>query len=337
MAKTENEGLSSRAALLELLLAGGGGVTSSSLLTQELGMSRQGVFKLICALKEEGLPIESLPQKGYLLGDIEKTDTLSPTFIEHCLKAVPGFNRCIYLKETESTQLVLKKLAQQEAPGGIIAVTDNQTGGRGRRGRSWQSPPGVNLAFSILLRPKLRPDEVQLLNLAAGMAVKEAVASVVKIKAELKWPNDVLCGGRKLCGILSEAAGESDRIYHAITGIGINVNMKEEDMPQAVAALATSCIIESGRTTARWLLLTETVRRFSELMNMLSEKGGAAALISLFRRECDTLGREVRVIQDDEGFTGRAIDVTPEGALRVLTGGEEKIFAAADVHHLRMA
>ena len=336
MAKTNDEA-TSRAMIFEMLMEKPGEIIPSSLLTQKLSSSRQAVFKAVCALRDEGIPVESVPQRGYRLDGIEGLQRLSPTMIEYFLRGNPLFNRCIYMKETDSTQKVIKKLALQEAEAGVLALTERQSEGRGRRGRSWQSLDEKNLMFSMLLRPALKPGEVQLLNLAAGLAVKETLRELCGIPAELKWPNDILCRGRKLCGILSEASGEPDRIYYAVTGIGINVNMESADIPDDISAVATSVCIESGRQFARWKLLVEFLDRFAGFMCLLTSRGGAAKLLALYRTSCDTIGKDIRVMQDEEVFNGRATDITPEGALVVQTGEGEKIFAAADVHHLRMA
>ena len=334
MAKTAGEE-TSRTKLFELLIENPGEVVSSSRVTERLSASRQAVFKAACALRDEGLPVESLPQKGYRLGDMEAVQALAPTAVEYFLRANPLFGKFLYFQEADTTQSVIKSLARQEAPAGIVACAETQSAGRGRRGRSWAGTPGKNLTFSVLLRPKLKPGEVQLLNLAAGLAVKETLRAMYNIPAELKWPNDILCRGRKLCGILSEAAGEPDRIYYAATGIGLNVNMEPDDLPPELRATATSALIESGRMLPRWRVLVTLLGAFARYAELLDTKSGGAELLSIYRRECDTLGKEVKVIQDDETFTGRAKSVTSEGALVVEINSEEKIFAAADVHHLR--
>lgn len=325
----------SRFKLLSLLAEAGSSVVSSSALTEKLGMSRQAVFKLAGALREEGLEVESVPQKGYALKNIDKCDALSPTLIDYLLQNDKMFSKCIYLTEVDSTQQILKKLAAQDAPEGIVATADRQTQGRGRRGRTWLSPYGKNLCFSILLRPKLSPGDIQLLNLAAGIAVRGALRERHGVAAEMKWPNDILANGRKICGILSEAAGEPDRIYYAITGIGINVNLRNEDMSGEIEENATSVLIETGKRTARPFLLAQIFSRLSELATSLCEEDGKAKLLSLYRESCATLGREVRITEDGKVFTGRARDITDQGALIVNVDGRDKIFAAADVHHSR--
>lgn len=334
MAKTASEE-TSRTKLFELLIENPGEVVSSSRVTERLSASRQAVFKAACALRDEGLPVESLPQKGYRLGDMEAVQALAPTAIEYFLRGNPLFNKFLYFQDVDSTQSVIKSLARQDAPEGIVACAEAQSAGRGRRGRSWVGAPGKNIVFSVLLRPMLKPGEVQLLNLAAGLAVKETMRAMYGIPAELKWPNDILCRGRKMCGILSEAAGEPDRIYYAATGIGVNVNMEPGDAPQELREIATSALVESGKILPRWRVLVTLLDTFARYAKMLDTKSGGAELLAVYRRECDTLGKDVKVIQDDEIFIGRATSVTREGALVVKINSEEKIFAAADVQHLR--
>lgn len=334
MAKTASEE-TSRTKLFELLIENPGEVVSSSRVTERLSASRQAVFKAACALRDEGLPVESLPQKGYRLGDMEAVQALAPTAIEYFLRGNPLFNKFLYFQDVDSTQSVIKSLARQDAPAGIVACAEAQSAGRGRRGRSWAGAPGKNIVFSVLLRPMLKPGEVQLLNLAAGLAVKETMRAMYGIPAELKWPNDILCRGRKMCGILSEAAGEPDRIYYAATGIGVNVNMEPDDVPQELREIATSALVESGKMLPRWRVLVTLLDTFARYVKMLDTKSGGAELLAVYRRECDTLGKDVKVIQDEEIFMGRATSVTREGALVVKINSEEKIFAAADVQHLR--
>lgn len=326
----------SRLRLFEFLAEANGTFVAGSFLTEKLHSSRQAVFKLVGALRKEGINIESIPQKGYMVHDIYDTDAMSPTLIDYLLKGDLIFNKCLYFNQITSTQHPLKKLALQNAPEGIVAVADEQTEGRGRRGRTWLAPAGRNLLFSVLLRPCLCPGDVQLLNLAAGIAVKNVLLNKCHVPAELKWPNDILVNGKKICGILSESAGESDRIYYAVTGIGLNVNFSYEDMSEDVKNIATSILIEKGSSFSRPVLLACILREFSLLLKALGKGEGKAGLLSAYREACATIGSKVSVIQDGESYIGTATDITEQGALIVNVNGNDIIFAAADVHHLRM-
>ncbi len=326
----------SRYRILECLSGSEGEFVPGSVLSNRLGFSRQALSKLVSAMRDEGLDIVSVPQKGYMINNIKETDRMSPTLIDFLLKDDPLFRKSIYFPRITSTQHAIKDLARQDAPEGIVAVTDEQTEGRGRRGRSWHAPASKNLLFSVLIRPDLRPGDVQLLNLAAGLAVRSVLISDYGIDARLKWPNDLMVRGRKICGILSEAAGEPDRIYYAVTGIGLNVNFIEDEMPDEVRDIATSLRIEMGKTVPRPLLLSRILNALSSFIIDLKKPGGKEKLLSTYKKECDTIGREVSVIQDGEKYRGTAVGITEQGALAVRVENEEKIFAAADVHHLRM-
>ncbi len=326
----------SRYRLLEYLSDSEGEFVSGAFLADKLGFSRQALSKHAAALREDGLDVISVPQKGYMVKNIKETDTVSAVLVDFLLRDNPIFRKSIYFPKITSTQHAIKDLARRDAPEGIVAVTDEQTEGRGRRGRSWHAPASKNLLFSVLIRPELRPGDVQLLNLAAGLAVRSVLAGQYEVDAKLKWPNDILVNGRKICGILSEAAGEPDRIYYAATGIGLNVNLTEEEMGEEVRDIATSVRIEKGRNVPRPLLLSRILRAFSAFITDLKKPGGKEKLLSLYSNECDTVGREVSVLQDEEKHRGTAVGITEQGALIVDTGNEKRIFAAADVKHLRM-
>lgn len=335
MSCTENAENNSRKLLLKTLADADGNFVSSSALTGKLGSSRQAVFKLVSALREEGIEIDAVPQKGYRAKDLSGTSSISKTLIELLLENNPVFHKCVYLPEVDSTQHVIRKLAMQNEPEGVVAVTDKQTNGRGRRGRQWEDTGGKNLIFSVLLRPKLKPGEVQLLNLAAGLAVSNTLKKDYMLASELKWPNDILINGKKICGILSEAACEADRIYYAITGIGVNVNTPASSMNKDIKATATSMQIENHGEIARSLLLSLILARFAEFIEILNGANGPAEIIKYYRNNCSTIGKEVKVMQDSDTFIGTAEDVTEQGALIVRIDGIRKIFAAADVQHLR--
>ena len=328
---------SSRARLFKLLNERAGQTVPGSYLTEKLECSRQAVFKLVAALRGEGIGITSEQQKGYRLESYENSDALSPTLLDFLLDGNPLFHKCLCFEELPSTQIIIKKLAAQDAPQGVVAAADSQTEGRGRRGRGWQAPAGRNLSFSMLLRPNLRPGEVQMLNLAAGIAVRRTIERYYNLKTELKWPNDVLCGGRKLCGILSEAAGEPDRIYYAVTGVGLNVNLRAEDISADICDIATSLLIETGAPVPRTMLLARLLDEFAALVLDLDSPGGAARLMASYKSECDTIGKRVLVLQDGAEFRGTAEGVTEQGALIVNINENMKTFAAADVQHLRRA
>ena len=237
-----------------------------------------------------------------------------------------------------STQTPAKDAARLGAAHGSVFVTDFQSSGRGRRDRGWTTSPGVDLTFSVILRPDIDAVHAPLLNLAAALAVGgalekifEGISGGLKGFIGIKWPNDVMSNGRKICGIICETAGAKERIDFAVLGIGVNVNGTAADMPGA-----TSIFIETGRKIILPMLLGEILSNLDELAGMTESENGRAALVDMYRKKSCTLGRRVRVITEDGETLGVASDITDGGALSVTDDeGRVYIFHAADVVHAR--
>lgn len=214
------------------------------------------------------------------------------------------------LRETASTNDDARRAAAEGAPHGAVFVADAQTAGRGRLGRAWHSPPGDNLYASILLRPNALARDLALLPLAAGLAIAEAVDEVADVGATIKWPNDVLVGGRKLAGVLVEGALRGDRFQHVVVGVGVNVRGARP--PDEVADLATTLRAASGRAPSRREVLARLLARFEARLDAL-ERGRGDEVIAAVHARCVTLGRRVRVGLDE----GVATAVEADGGLRV--------------------
>lgn len=243
------------------------------------------------------------------------------------------FNRLIYTYETSSTQNILKERAHDENSNGIVAAGEVQSAGRGRQGRRWEGVPFKNLTFSFLIRPKIHPSYASLISLIAGMSVKDTIEDLYGIDAELKWPNDVLINGKKVCGIISESACSRDKIFHTIVGIGLNVNMTE--LPQEICSIATSLAIESGKILGRSNVLNTILRIFTDYLNILECENGENIVTAVYAQKCGTIGRDIRVILDSGELRAHAVGITGEGALIAETKNGREIFTAADVVHIR--
>jgi BirA family biotin operon repressor/biotin-[acetyl-CoA-carboxylase] ligase len=229
----------------------------------------------------------------------------------------------------DSTNRYLLDAARGGAPEGVVAVTDYQTAGRGRRGRAWDAPPGASLLVSILLRPLLLPERVQLVTMAAGIAMRDAVEHVAAFAAALKWPNDLVVGDRKLAGLLGEADVDSGgMVSAAVIGAGVNVNWDE--LPPDLIGTATSCSLECGHPVDRETLLAAFLSRFGDRYAALH------AVPTEYRRHLATLGRRVRVERAEGDVVGRAVDVGAAGELLVaLDTGRVVEVHSGDVNHLR--
>jgi BirA family biotin operon repressor/biotin-[acetyl-CoA-carboxylase] ligase len=325
---------STKRALVEYLLRHPDTIVSGAELCGYVNVSRQAVSKAVEGLREEGFPVESLPQRGYRFQSAGET-RISPSWIESLLGDIPFGHPTLAFERTASTQFVVKEFARDGAEQGLLVFADEQTQGRGRRGRSWESPPGKGLYFSFLLRPSLRMNELQLLSLATGLAVRDTLEELLDVPATLKWPNDVLWRGRKLCGILCEAAIEPDRVHYAVIGLGINLSLSPEHLPEDLRQRVTSLEEATERNIPKNTLAAAIVRRFYGELQHLYEPRGALDLVEAYRRKCETIGSTISVLTGDEVVQGTAMDVTGEGTLVVDTPQGRRLFPAADVVHLR--
>jgi BirA family biotin operon repressor/biotin-[acetyl-CoA-carboxylase] ligase len=224
----------------------------------------------------------------------------------------------------DSTNRYLLAEAAAGCAGGVVAVADEQTAGRGRHGRTWTTAPGAALLVSVLLRPDLAPERLHLVTLAAGVAAAEAVATVAGFEARLKWPNDLVVDDRKLAGILAEADGAGALV------VGMGLNLRSDAFPPEIAEIATACDRHAATPVDRDELLVAWLVAFDARLGDLDAVVAAAAARSA------TIGRTVRVELARDTFEGVATRMTPEGYLVVTrAGGAEETVTAGDVVHLR--
>ena len=290
-----------REAILALLRAQTGAFLSGEQLSERLGLSRTAIWKSVNSLRQEGYEIEARTGMGYRL--VAAPDVLTEAVIRHRMgrtEIIGAEMHCF--DEIDSTNTYARQLAQAGAPDGAVVIADFQTAGRGRMGRSFQSPRGKGIYLTALLRPDLPPERLMPVTALAGVAVCDAVERVCGLRPGLKWPNDPVLGNRKLCGVLTEMAleGETGRVQHLAVGIGINVGQRAEDFDGEVAEIATSLSMELGRPVSRpeltAVLLEELDRMYAAL-----RKNELGAYLDAYRRDCVNLGKTVQLI----GFEGR--------------------------------
>ncbi len=221
----------------------------------------------------------------------------------------------LWLEKTTSTNDVVAELARQGAPEGTVVAAETQTRGRGRQGRSWSSTAGKSLAFSVLLRPKLHADELPEITLASAVAVAKTLEDV-HFKPQIKWPNDILLEGRKVCGILTDMGPKKDRMTPVVLGIGINLNQTARDFPKELGGIATSLYRVSGRKTNRTRFFQQLLLHLEETYHKVSERHFSRVLAD-WRKRSVSLGRQVKVTQSHHVFYGQAIDADDKGALLV--------------------
>jgi BirA family transcriptional regulator, biotin operon repressor / biotin---[acetyl-CoA-carboxylase] ligase len=236
-----------------------------------------------------------------------------------------------YFAEVSSTNTRARELAGQGAAEGEIVIAESQTHGRGRLGRRWESPPGRNLYLSVILRPQLPPRLAPQITLTAAVALVETVAAFLTRPAVIKWPNDILVGGRKLAGILTEAACDAARVDYVVLGIGLNVNYRVESMPEELGSRATSLSHLNGKDVSRESVLARLIQDLDRCYGEL-EENGFESLRPRWEAHFGSRGRLVRVEIGGVTLTGRALGIDREGALLVLDEhGECRTIFAGEV------
>ncbi len=256
--------------------------------------------------------------------------------LDHALSGTPFTGRLHFFPEIQSTNTHAMQQAEAGAPEGEVYFADEQTAGRGRGTHAWSSPRGSGLYVSVLLRPRIPPADVLWLSLAAGLAVRDAVMQVTSLVCDLRWPNDLLFGRRKFCGILTELNAEVTRIRHLVVGIGINVH--QQQFPPELSTISTSLHMETGRSWPRQELLIALLQSLQREVLALSDSANPHAaqqsvLNRLERASSWVRGKQVRV-EEMEGYEGvtEGLDArgflqvrTPQGLRTVLSGGVREI------------
>ena len=303
--------------IVMLLREADGGEVSSRVLCERLGVSRAAVWKQIEALRADGYEIEACTRRGYRL--VRAPDKPCASEVVPLLTTRRLGRDLRYVAETGSTNRDVAALAQDGAGEGVVVVADRQCAGRGRMTRQWFSPPGVNLYFSMLLRPDVELGRAASLPLVAGLAVAEAIGRIApEARPEIKWPNDILCGGKKLCGVLCEMQAETDRVRHVVLGLGVNVNLTRAMLPEELRDRAASLKIIAGRDFSRGAVLAALLNAFEPLADRWCADGLEPLLPALRQRDA-LFGREIEMEQGGRRIAGRADGIFPDGALRLLT------------------
>ncbi|MEW6213975.1 MAG: biotin--[acetyl-CoA-carboxylase] ligase [Nitrospirota bacterium] len=240
-----------------------------------------------------------------------------------------------FYEVVSSTNTIAAELAQKGATEGAVVLADSQIKGRGRHGRLWVSPPGVNIYMSIILRPKIEPKDSTLITIMAAVGCATALRRVTGLNVTIKWPNDLMVSDKKIGGILTEMKIDHNRIIFAIIGIGININIDVDTFPDDLRGIATSIKNETGISYSRAVIIAETLNEIDHWYRIL--KGmGRRILLSEWQKLTSTLGREVRVTVGKETFAGLAESIDDEGMLilRLPTGELERI-SSGDLTILR--
>jgi BirA family biotin operon repressor/biotin-[acetyl-CoA-carboxylase] ligase len=304
------------AKILSALRANPEGVSGAQL-AEQLAISRAAVWARIEELRQAGYEIEAGPHFGYRL--VSSPDALHADDLLARLGKTKVIGRDIRVfEETTSTNDVIEKFARDGAKEGVVVFAESQTRGRGRLGRKWMSPTHKGLWFSVLLRPKLSPQETTQLTVASATALRRAIRNVTGLSAEIKWPNDLLVGGKKIVGILTEMSAEVDRVRHVILGIGVDVNQDAAEFAPELRKTATSLKIELGEEISRAELATEILRELDTDYARICG-GKFPQVADEWEAGCATIGQKVSVQMGVRMIRGCAESLDDDGALLVRT------------------
>ncbi len=310
--------------LLELLQSTQGFLSGQEL-SEKLNVSRTAVWKVMKSLEEDGYEIEAVRNKGYRL--TKEPDILTKESCSSRLHTKWLGKNLIAYDVTDSTNTRLKLAGEQGAPHGTVAVANAQEAGKGRRGRHWETPKGSALAFSILLRPEILPEHASMLTLVAALAVSRALDELMQVKTQIKWPNDIVYQGKKLCGILTEMSADMDQIHYVIVGIGINVQMTE--FPEEIQATATSVKLVTQKEILRSSILAKVLEEFESLYEQFVSVQSLKNLKAEYESRLANLDNRVKVLAPSNEWVGTCLGIGEDGALLVKheDGSMESVIA----------
>lgn len=305
-----------KAEVLKILRNAPGYVSGQSVCSA-LGVSRTAVWKAVSQLKEEGYEFDAVSNRGYRI--VKYPDIVTEAEIMSRLDEGDIVEHVVYFDSTDSTNNQAKLYAEKGAAHGTLFVAGQQTAGRGRRGRQWVAGPDSGIWMTLLLRPQIGPPAASMLTLVAAMAVAEAVSEECSgSECRIKWPNDIVAGGKKICGILTEMSAETDWVNYVVIGIGINVNT--QDFPEEIRQTASSLLLEYGHRVGRSGIIASFSKHFTKHYNDFIKETSLAGMVDSYNAILANAGREVRIEDPAGGFTGRAIGIDETGALKVDRG-----------------
>ena len=310
------------------LLRESDGYLSGQYLCEYFKVSRTAVWKSINQLKESGYEIDSVPNKGYRL--VHQADVMKPYEIESHLQTKWIARTILYKESTNSTNTDVKALMEDGGKSGILLVADEQLKGRGRRGRDWETPKGTTISMTLGLKPEFPPDCASMLTLINAMSVARAIKEQLSLDAKIKWPNDIVIGGKKVCGILTEMSAEAGYIHYVVIGTGINANI--DLFPEEIKDTATSLKSELGKPILRAPLIALVMQYFEEYYEIFLETLDLSKLLPFYEELLVNNQKEVKVLDPIEEYQGIARGIDKMGQLLVeLKDGTMKSVYAGEV------
>ena len=310
------------------------GYVSGQSLCEALGVSRTAVWKYVNQLKEEGYEFDAVSNKGYRI--VKYPDIITREEIESMLPEGLAVTNVVYYHETDSTNTRAKQAAEDGEKSGTLFITECQTGGRGRRGRTWESPAGSGIWMSLLLRPEIKPFDASMLTIVAAMGMKDAIEEIIGagagqggIHCKIKWPNDIVLGDRKICGMLTEMSAETDWINYVVIGIGVNVNTTEFD--DSIKDMASSILLQTGSSVKRSDVVVAFARHFSRYYDEFLKECNLSGLADDYNKALINVGRDVKIVERDGSFVAKAVGIDETGSLIVEKDGDTIRIVAGEV------
>lgn len=296
-------------------------------LCNRFGVSRTAVWKAVNQLKEAGYEIEAVQNRGYKLVGIP--DRLSKRELESIRRTQWAGCEIFYFLSIDSTNTKANQLAEEGYPTGTLVVAERQESGKGRRGRNWASPEGNGIFMTLILKPEINPNNASMLTLVAALAVSKAITKCTGRPAGIKWPNDIVMNGKKVCGILTEMSAQFDYVNHIVIGIGINVH--NESFPEELSHMATSLYLESKEHFNRAALIEEILEQFEDYYAVYLKTEDLSGLVKEYDNSLVNRNQQVKVLDPKEPFEGKAMGITPRGELIVDTWESRKLVYAGEV------
>ncbi len=293
------------------LLREKGTYVSGQDLCERFGVSRTAVWKAVKQLQKEGYDIEAVQNRGYLLASGE--EVFGQNELQSRMTTRWAGHPVLFYPTVDSTNLQAKLAAENGAAEGTLVVADMQTTGRGRLGRSWSSPSGKNVYFTLILRPEFMPDKASMLTLVMALAASEGIRETCGLRAEIKWPNDLVLDGRKVCGMLTEMSVEREYIHYVVIGVGINVELQE--FPAGMTA--TSLRAEGSGKVSRSALVANVMKAFEKYYERFLKRLDLSDLQTEYNRLLINRDREVRVLDPKGEFGGISRGINRAGELLV--------------------
>ena len=288
-------------------------VISGAKIARQIGVSRSTVWRWIETLRSLGVKVNGQPRSGYRIEKVP--DVLAPDLLRRQLRGSVFGKRIYHFFKIDSTNNIAMRLGEEGEEHGAVVIAEEQTAGRGRSRRMWHSEKTSGIYMTVLLRPPIPPQQAQLITLVAGLAVRDAVAESTGLSPDLRWPNDLLIGHKKFCGVLTEMHAEPDRIHFVVVGMGIDVNHSR--MPDALARIATSLRIETDRVQSRIELVARLLRSLETYYNRFLAEGAQPILERFAAVSSYANGKRVRIATATETYEGTTAGLEPNGLLRV--------------------